>query len=82
MSYDAKCYDIACAFLLDYPALNSEKDRDGLAQAIQDEIESWIATYSRIRESAKLDSAYQSELEHRAGCDERERVGVDPESEE
>ena len=40
--YDTKCYGLAEAFLKDHPLLNTEHRRDGLAQQIQDYIESFI----------------------------------------
>ena len=42
MSFDSKCYDLAEHFLSDEPALQSERNRNRLAQAIQDAIEDWI----------------------------------------
>lgn len=42
MSYDAKCYELAEAFLAE--ELADEADIDALAQAIQDTIEHWIAS--------------------------------------
>jgi hypothetical protein len=42
MSYDPKCYELAAAFLADWPKKNTEENRDKLAQHIQTEIESEI----------------------------------------
>lgn len=42
MSYDPKCYELAAAFLADWPEKNTEENRDKLAQHIQTEIESEI----------------------------------------
>lgn len=42
MSYDSKCYELASAFLQDWPTKNTEENRDKLAQHIQTEIESEI----------------------------------------
>lgn len=42
MGYDVKCYDLACDFLSDEPSerqMNTEANRDRLAQVIQDAIE-------------------------------------------
>lgn len=41
--FDAKCYDLATAFLADQPELDSEENREGLAQEIQDLIEDRLA---------------------------------------
>lgn len=41
-SYDEKCYDLAAAFLADWPEKNTEENRDKLASHIQKEIESEI----------------------------------------
>lgn len=44
MSYDAKCYDLAKAFLDDNGTREpSEADYAALAQTIQDAIEYWLA---------------------------------------
>ena len=47
MSYDVKCYDLAAAFLEDVkelvPAGQLPAVTDKLAQAIQDEIENFLA---------------------------------------
>lgn len=43
MSYDSKCYDLAAAFLHDSPDINTEKNRNDLAQTIQTNIEDWIS---------------------------------------
>lgn len=40
--YDAKCYDLATAFLADKPQLDTEENREGLAQEIQDLLDSRI----------------------------------------
>lgn len=40
MAYDAKCYELAEAFLSDAPKLNTPAAVDRLAQCIQDQIES------------------------------------------
>ena len=42
MAYDAKCYDLAKAFLADEPQIDTEANRDDLAQSIQDVIEQAI----------------------------------------
>lgn len=42
MGYDTKCYDLAAAFLADWPEKNTKENRDKLAQHIQNEIESEI----------------------------------------
>lgn len=42
MGYDSRCYDLAAAFLVDWPEKNTEENRDKLAQHIQTEIESEI----------------------------------------
>lgn len=42
MSYDSQCYNLAQVFLSDCPAINTEKNRDRLAQAIQTCIEDFI----------------------------------------
>ena len=42
MSYDAKCYDLAEAFLAEETELNTEFCRNELAQQIQDVIESYL----------------------------------------
>lgn len=42
MSYDHKCYELARDFLSDEPDLNTEANRDDLAQSIQDAIEATI----------------------------------------
>lgn len=42
MSYDSRCYDLAEAFLVDWPTFNNEQRRDQLAQHIQTTIENWI----------------------------------------
>ncbi len=41
--YDPKCLDLATTFLEDHPKLNTEKNRDALAQEIQRAIEDWIS---------------------------------------
>lgn len=49
MSYDEKCYDLGALFLLDEaqdcPELNTEQNRDLLAQEIQDVIEWFIEAH-------------------------------------
>ena len=40
--FDPKCYDLAVEFLADQPSLDSEANRELLAQAIQDTIEGVI----------------------------------------
>ena len=40
--FDAKCYELAKAFLSDEPTLDSEESRADLAQDIQNTIEDWI----------------------------------------
>jgi hypothetical protein len=42
MSYDTRCYELAEAFLTDTPDINNEKNRDELAQRIQQTAEDWI----------------------------------------
>ena len=42
MAYDTRCYDLAEAFLEDWPHLDTTKRRDALAQVIQTTIEDWI----------------------------------------
>ena len=44
MTYDPACYDLAESFLSDEPKLNTQQNRKELASAIQDRVESWIAT--------------------------------------
>ena len=41
--YDQKCYDLAAYVLADLPDIDSDDARASLAQAIQDEIESWLS---------------------------------------
>lgn len=53
MSYDAKCYDLAAAFLRDYTftdgrAADSHDLRDAIAQDIQDAIEGALEYYGLI----------------------------------
>jgi hypothetical protein len=43
MSYDAKCYELAEAFLADEPTLQTENKKRALAQTIQTTIEEWIS---------------------------------------
>lgn len=43
MSYDTRCYDLAALFLESEGALNTEANRDELAQLIQTTIEDHIA---------------------------------------
>ena len=43
MMYDDKCYGLAQSFLSDYPAHNTELNRDRLAQEIQQAIENFFA---------------------------------------
>ena len=40
--YDVKCYRLACDFLEDHPEIDTNKNRQELAQEIQDSIETWI----------------------------------------
>jgi hypothetical protein len=42
MSYDSRCYDLAALFLAETPDIDSEANRDALAQRIQTTIEDWI----------------------------------------
>lgn len=42
-NYDSKCYDLACSFLEDEPAINNEENRDTIASDIQTAIEDAIA---------------------------------------
>jgi hypothetical protein len=46
-TYDAKCYDLADAFLSDTPHLNTDKRTRQLARIIQQEIEDFIAGEQR-----------------------------------
>lgn len=55
MSYDQKCYDLAEAFLEDEPELNTEKNRDELAQAIQDVIEGHLSFHFRQKDAPASD---------------------------
>lgn len=41
-SFDEKCYELALMFLEDEPHLNTDKNADALACAIQECIEDWI----------------------------------------
>jgi hypothetical protein len=44
MTYDPKCYDLACAFLEDVePREDLERLRDQLAQSIQNTIEGYLS---------------------------------------
>ena len=43
MTSDEKCYELALAFLSDYPHLNTDKRADELACEIQECIECFIA---------------------------------------
>lgn len=52
MAYDTKCYDLAEAFLEDTPHLNTEKNRDELAQLIQTTIEDQVQHLERNYEPA------------------------------
>ena len=44
--YDSKCFDLAVAFLGDHPELDTEINRDQLAQDIQQAIENFISEKS------------------------------------
>ena len=43
MTYDSKSYELAEHFLSDTPGLNTEKNKDALAQEIQAAIEAWFS---------------------------------------
>lgn len=47
MSFDAKCYDLAEAFLEDTPHLWTDKRAKELAQIIQDAVEGYIELEQR-----------------------------------
>lgn len=42
VSFDPRCYDLAALFLSDCADLNSDANRNKLAQVIQTTIEDWI----------------------------------------
>lgn len=48
--YDTKCYALAAAFLADTPQLDTEENRTGLAQEIQDLVEDRLAQLEEDRE--------------------------------
>jgi hypothetical protein len=54
MSYDPKCYDLACVFLEDVgPIQNIEKARDQFAQSIQNTIEGFLSHLEDADEISK-----------------------------
>lgn len=65
MAYDTKCFDLAEAFLEDHPDLNTQANRDTLAQLIQTTIEDEIAYMERRADEA---SEPCTEGARRAGC--------------
>lgn len=65
MSYDTRCYDLAETFLEDWPDLNTQANRDSLAQHIQTSIEDEISYMERLADEA---SEPCTEGARRAGC--------------
>lgn len=53
MAYDTKCYDIAEAFLSDEPSINTDVNRNALAQEVQTCIEDFIS--DKLRNSEPRD---------------------------
>ena len=49
-TFDPKCFDLAAAFLLDHPCLNSEAAKVTLAQAIQEAIEYELVFMRKVGE--------------------------------